>query len=150
MLVSEMRPCTSRFAHRAQPRTCRGATAVEFALVFPLFFMLFYGIVAYGFALTLKQSLTLAAEEGARAALQYAPSVDVRRANAEARATSVLSWLPAGSITVAANDGVGCAACVQVVTSYNYGNYPIVPSLSLFGIGVIIPDTLSATATVQL
>ncbi len=45
---------------------CRGAVAIEFALVFLLFFAVFYAIVAYGLAFTLKQSVTMAAEEGAR------------------------------------------------------------------------------------
>lgn len=36
---------------QAQPRAWqrqRGATAVEFALVFPLFFLIFYAIVTFG------------------------------------------------------------------------------------------------------
>lgn len=56
---------------QAQPRAWqrqRGATAVEFALVFPLFFLIFYAIVTFGLIFAVQQNLTLAATEGARAA----------------------------------------------------------------------------------
>ncbi|KLU20452.1 pilus assembly protein TadE, partial [Caballeronia mineralivorans PML1(12)] len=45
--------------------------AVEFAIVFPLFFLVFYAIVTYSMIFVAQQSLTLAASEGARAALRY-------------------------------------------------------------------------------
>lgn len=52
-------------------RGCLGAYAVEFAIVFPIFFLLFYGILSFGLIFTAQQSLALAAEDGARAALRY-------------------------------------------------------------------------------
>lgn len=149
--MSEPRPYRSSFARCGSlHRTCRGAAAVEFALIFLLFFSLFYAIVAYGLVLTLKQSLTLAAEEGARAAVQDAPDDATRRTRAEATASGLLSWLPAGGITVNATSAP-CAAspatCVTVVVNYDYAGHPIVPALPLLGIA--IPATLSANATVQ-
>jgi len=57
-----------------RPAACsreRGATAVEFALVFPLFFLILYAIVTFGLIFAVQQSLTLAATEGARSALNY-------------------------------------------------------------------------------
>ena len=56
---------------RGRPRRLRrdqtGAAAVEFVLVaIPLFFIL-YGLIAFGMMLALKQSVTNAAAEGARA-----------------------------------------------------------------------------------
>src|SRR5574340_1083198 len=99
--MSETGPCKSGVTRcGALRRTCRGAVAVEFALVFLIFFALFYAIVAYGFVLTLQQSLTLAAEEGASAALQDAPNEATRFARAEATAKSVLDWVPEAGITV--------------------------------------------------
>ena len=59
---------------QCQPRSWRrqhGATAVEFALVFPLFFLIMYAIVTYGLIFAVQQGLTLAATEGARTALNY-------------------------------------------------------------------------------
>jgi len=150
--VSEPAAWRLKFAHYGSwPRTCRGAVAVEFALVFVLFFSLFYAIVAYGLVLAIQQSLTLAAEEGARAAVKDAPSAAARVANADAMAKSVLGWLPVDAITVS-SAAAPCAAdpatpCVTVAVSYNYAGHPIVPALPL--LGVAIPATLSATATVQ-
>lgn len=54
-------------ARRAQA----GATAVEFALVFPVFFLLFYGLLTYGLIFLMRMGLQHAAEEGARAALIF-------------------------------------------------------------------------------
>ena len=53
----------------ARRRRSRGATAVEFAVVLPVLLVLMLGIVYYGVILAMQQVLTLAAEEGARAAL---------------------------------------------------------------------------------
>ncbi|MFW7346068.1 MAG: TadE/TadG family type IV pilus assembly protein [Pigmentiphaga sp.] len=49
----------------------RGAYATEFALIFPIFFLVFYGVLSFGLIFTTQQSLTLAVEEGARASLRY-------------------------------------------------------------------------------
>lgn len=53
----------------------RGATAMEFALVLPVFFLLFYGILTYGLIFLMRLGLQHAAEDGARAALRY-PGTD--------------------------------------------------------------------------
>lgn len=48
-----------------------GATAIEFALVLPIMFVLFYGALTYGLIFLMRMSLQHAAEDGARAALRY-------------------------------------------------------------------------------
>ncbi len=141
----------SRLSCRSRLHDCDGAAAVEFALVFLIFFTLFYGIVAYGLAFTIKQTLTMAAEEGARAAVQNAPNVATRLARANETASGLLSWLPAAGVTVN-TAAVACvvnpaSSCVTVTVSYKYAGYPIVTVLPLLGIA--IPATLSANATVQ-
>ncbi len=141
--------CAGRVSRR---HACRGAVAIEFALVFLLFFAVFYAIVAYGLAFTLKQSVTMAAEEGARAAVQDAPDEATRISRAKAMANNVMSWLPGGGITVDATSA-DCTAnvktrCITVTVNYDYAGHPLVPSLPLFGI--VIPANLGATATVQL
>src|SRR5882757_936386 len=51
-------------------RTCRrnrrGAAAVEFAIVAPVFFLLVFGMVEYGRMIMVQQVITNAAREGAR------------------------------------------------------------------------------------
>ena len=49
----------------------KGAAAIEFAIIFPIFFIVFYAVVTYGLIFAAQQTLTLAAAEGARAAVRY-------------------------------------------------------------------------------
>ena len=46
-----------------------GATAVEFALILPLFILLLFGIIEFGLVLYNKQIITNACREGARAGI---------------------------------------------------------------------------------
>ncbi len=48
----------------------QGAAAIEFAILFPIFFLIFYAIITYGLIFAAQQTLTLAAAEGARAAVR--------------------------------------------------------------------------------
>lgn len=52
-------------------RRQRGVYALEWAIIFPVFFMLLYGIISYGLTMLVRESMQHAAEEGARAALRY-------------------------------------------------------------------------------
>ncbi len=82
----------------------RGATAVEFAFVFTIFLLLFYGILTYGLIFTMRLSLQHAAEEGARAALRYptlpagtsssqALQITLRKTEAERIAATQTAWM---------------------------------------------------------
>ncbi len=62
----------------------RGATTVELAFVAPIFFVLVFGVVEFGRALMVKQSLTEAARAGARTA-SLATTLDTSRAEQAAR-----------------------------------------------------------------
>ena len=54
---------------RSFRRTRRGAAAVEFAVVAPVFFLLILGMIEFGRMLMVQQLITLAAREGARTAV---------------------------------------------------------------------------------
>jgi Flp pilus assembly protein TadG len=54
-----------RASRRRQARD-RGATAVEFALIFPLLMLIVFGTIDFGRALNAQITLTQAAREGAR------------------------------------------------------------------------------------
>ncbi|BAN27242.1 TadE/TadG family type IV pilus assembly protein [Caballeronia insecticola] len=150
-----------KHAHRTGQsgrRTQRGNMAIEFAIVFPLFFVVFYAIVTYSLIFVAQQSLTLAAEEGARAALRFqanATSIDdalARRADAAcAAANGLTNWL-AGlahcSAAPAPCDYDGTLRCIAVTLDYGYAARPLVPTLPLFGLA--LPDSLVARAMVQL
>ncbi|QGZ61698.1 TadE family protein [Paraburkholderia acidisoli] len=159
---------------RALPRTYlrrrrqRGNAAIEFALVFPVFFLILYAIVTYSMVFLVQQSLTAAAGEGARAALAYRSNTDPlaalndRASQACLRALAVVSWLPGAgsatggptSCTPAVNMApAGCTNnasmdCIQITLSYAYANKPLVPTLPLLDIA--IPPSLTGQATVQI
>lgn len=78
----------------ATARGQRGVYAIEFAMVFMLFFTVLYAIICYGLVFALRLGLQNAAEDGARAALRYQPSLNGRALQAKAVATSHSDWLP--------------------------------------------------------
>lgn len=129
----------------------RGAAVIEFAIVFMLFFMVLYGAIAYGVMFAVRHSLTLATAEGARAALQDVGDLTNRLEHAQLAASDAVSWLgaqaPAPQVASAS-----CTAteytCVTVSLSYDYASNPIIPPLP--GMGIVLPSTLAAHATVQL
>lgn len=143
---------------RARRRAQRGTLAIEFAIVFPLFFLVFYAIVTYSLIFVAQQSLTLAAEEGARAALRYqadATSVDDslarRGAFACQTAKGLSNWL-AGLAQCTATPAPcpydASMRCIGITLDYAYAQDPLVPPLPL--IGLALPDSLVARAMVQL
>jgi Flp pilus assembly protein TadG len=136
----------------------RGNMAIEFAIVFPLFFLIFYAIVTYSLIFVAQQSLTLAAEEGARAALRYqasaqtiSQSLAMRGAAACQTARNLSNWL-AGLATCNAVPAPctydATMQCLQVTLGYAYSQRPILPPLPLLNLA--LPDSLVARAMVQL
>src|SRR3546814_15231297 len=101
---------TQRFDHIACNRfqRQRGAYAVEFALVFPLFFLIVYATLTYGLIFTAQQSLNYAAESGPGAPLPWPPpSAPKGRPHAALPAAEDFS---AGSHTLAVGPrlAIGC------------------------------------------
>ncbi|EJL71686.1 TadE-like protein [Variovorax sp. CF313] len=84
---------TTRLRTRAHAQ--RGAYAVEFAMVFLIFFTLLYGIISYGMLFAFRLGLQNAAEDGARAALRYQPTLPARITQAQTAATVSSNWMPA-------------------------------------------------------
>uniref|UniRef100_UPI003F86D4C4 TadE family protein n=1 Tax=Cupriavidus ulmosensis TaxID=3065913 RepID=UPI003F86D4C4 len=136
-----------------------GAAALEFAIVLPILLTVVIGIVYFGIVLALQQALTLAAEEGARAALRYPSGAAANNAAAtqalrvSAASSTALASLPTSisSLISAANVAqvISCAnpsgsVCVKVTLSLSSSSIlPVVP-------GVPLPATLTGSATVQL
>ncbi|WP_240324498.1 TadE/TadG family type IV pilus assembly protein [Trinickia diaoshuihuensis] len=138
-------------------RRCSGTAAVEFALVFPLLFLVLYGIVTYSVLFVAEQNLTLAAEEGARAALNYqsaasiAAALAARGSNACTVAGQASGWL--GAYAQCASQVQNCSydnamSCMRITLTYDYANHPLVPTLPLLSLA--LPQTLSSAATVQI
>jgi Flp pilus assembly protein TadG len=80
-----------------------GASAVEFALILPLFLLLVLGMVDFGRAYNMQLALTEAAREGVR-------PIALREPGANAT-TATRAAIPAGSGIVASTVGVSAVTC---------------------------------------
>ena len=148
-----------------------GAALVEFSLVMVLLFTLLVGIIAFGLLLSLKQTITQSAAEGARAAIGAfgtPAAVDLAAAKAdavaraEARAREVMGWVEDDHPGAATYEAVihDCDAeitvdtaalpdCIHVSVTYDHtGSNRVVPALPL--IDALLPDSLQAEADVEL
>jgi len=142
----------------------RGVAAIEFGIVFLLFFAILWGILTYGFIFAAQQTLTLAAENGARAALRYQPSgspsgaIAARVAAAQQAGENSLQWLktfnanyyPANYVQVSQSPCTYNAnlICFTVQASYPYAQAPLFPPFP--GFGLVAPRKLTGTATMQM
>jgi Flp pilus assembly protein TadG len=151
-----------------------GAAAVEFALVFPILFMLMYGIVVYAYVFVVQQSLQYAAQEAAEAAVKVsnnAGNADALRAShARLTAARVLRWMPvnqqqrvigdsSGSAVRVEQQAPGCAWCppdshgFRVTLEFKL-NEPgwLFPVLNLPLVGAVppLPEVLRASAVVRI
>ncbi len=144
----------------------RGVVAIEFALVFlfgllPLLLLTLSGVLIFA----AKQSLTLAAAEGARAALHYGTPAE-RGVYACQAARHSMQWLLAysGESSSCAAAGIGAAIsvstpapcdstpavqCITVNTSFDYNAHPFVPGTATL-YQWLMDDAIRSSATVQL
>ena len=152
----------------------RGVAALEFSLVCMLFLLIFFGIASYGALLVVQQTLSRAAQEGARAMLQasIAPSPTATpSAMGCSAANASMVWLNQFRQTLGQGPVI-CAPTIQPctysavltcgtveVTYANYRNYPLIPELvplgawleTVFGPGSNwIPLNLTSRGTVQI
>jgi Flp pilus assembly protein TadG len=154
-------PSIRRFPSASRRRQ-RGIAAVEFAIVFPVFFTVFYGLVTFALIFLAQHSLTLAAAEGARSAIRYQPATQAialasRSTLACSTAAGLVQWLPGAG---ASTSSVSCVVtsppclydatliCMQVQMTYAYGQNPLVPLIP-FAVAVL-PANLYGVATVQI
>ncbi|MGF7134226.1 Flp pilus assembly protein TadG [Paraburkholderia sp. EB58] len=158
----------NRTAYQSAPRSLtrgrlprrlreRGTAAVEFAMIFPLYFMILYAIVTFSVIYVAQQNLTLAAEEGARAALNYQTATSTANALA-ARAAAACT--AASNMVTSLISSANCASswttcsydatmdCVKVTLTYNYASSPLVPNIPL--VNFALPASLVSSAMVQL
>jgi Flp pilus assembly protein TadG len=152
---------------RNQQQRQRGAAAIEFALLFVLFFAVFYALVSYGIAMMLRESFQHAAEEGARSAiavdsLAYASSAAFHAGVEPQVRTTVgnsLTWLPPAVKTqvLGVNNGnvqLGWSGntLTVTVTYTGYTSNPLMPILTFPVIGAVprLPANLTGRAVIAL
>jgi Flp pilus assembly protein TadG len=154
------------------PTHQRGAAGIEFALIFPLLFALFYAVVGYGLTMTLIESMTNAASEGSRVALAVdwqnacPPPTDstcIQAAVTDVVRDSVgeqLAWLPPtmktavlgadnGNVQVLIEEGSTLVVVLEHPDFANNGFVPVI-QLPLLGNVPAVPAVLTVEARVSL
>ena len=145
---------------RHLPRKQKGAVAIEFALVFSIFFAVFYGIVSYSIPLLLMQSFNEATAEAVRRSVALDPNTNNYPTALVALANSVLqqqlSWVPnAFNITYGnGNDAKAVYSAGVLTASVNYPTSKlnqVIPFLVLPGVGAVpsLPANLTATSSLK-
>lgn len=126
----------------------RGQSAVEFALILPIFLVIVFAIVDFSMALNAKLTVTNAAREGARVLVLGASCSDVTT-----HAQNVASHLhPSISVTINPSSCTGNPGDQMAVTvSYQYSTItPVGRFISLLGGGSINDAwTISDTSTMR-
>lgn len=146
---------TLRSRLRSRKSDDRGAAAVEFALVMPLLSLFLFGIITYGYILSLQQSVTQSAIEGARAAaISSSETTTAQKAN-KARAAINNNMNAYGmkcndnltcKITTAPCVGDTASTCATVQVSYDWRSNPRVPGLPILP----TPKTIDHKAVVEV
>ncbi|WP_152220853.1 TadE/TadG family type IV pilus assembly protein [Pseudomonas sp. SCB32] len=148
-------------------RMQRGAVAIEFAGVFILFFAVLYGLLGYCVPLLMLQSFNDAAAAGARIAVSVNPQTAdytaALRTAVDSAVNGRLSWMPAawrnGCYNGAYMDQPVTERVngrdftrIRVCVNYPYAASPIVPLLTLPGIGTVprLPAVLTGQASLLL
>ena len=136
----------------------KGAAAIEFALVFVIFFAVLYGVISYSLPLLLVQSFNNATAEAVRRSMAVDPTAANYGSLVEALAKSVLNekltWVPTavkGSLAPAATYNPTTKVLTASVSLPATALTSIMPVLKL---GVItvpdLPANLKAESSAQL
>jgi Flp pilus assembly protein TadG len=137
---------------RGALRGQRGAALVEFSIAATLFLTLIYGSISYGIMFWVKNSITHAAGEGARAGLRGTDPVAAAKTAAEATIDKTLptanaAWAKPITPTLGTCATDPTKTCVTVTVTYPYSAHPIVPALPFLP---LLPSQLRSTSVVQL
>ena len=117
----------------------RGAAAMEFALVVPLFCTMMFGILQYGVLMFVYTAMQDTAREASRKLATGATTASV--AASEAR-DALPHWIPAGSWTIVTTDAAAGATQVSTSISIAAANATVVDFVPM-------PETLSANAIMR-
>jgi Flp pilus assembly protein TadG len=147
-----------------RPHQC-GATAIEFAFVFPVLFLLVYGVIVYSYVYVLQQSITFAAQHSVDAAVAVSPVPDgdyQARLETRVRAVAVqsLNWLPAsqqasvtgvnGNLVQISYESLDGGQALRVGLAFN--TQGLFPTLVLPLVGAVppLPAQLRAQAVTRI
>ncbi|MCT8470191.1 TadE/TadG family type IV pilus assembly protein [Chromohalobacter canadensis] len=137
----------------------KGVAAIEFAIIFPVFFLVLYALIGYAFVFLIQSGLQNLASETARqvatiSTIQVEEDNDEREALLESRVTSLLedSWLSRFDVGLLESGQCPSApspTSTRVVVCMG-AVYPL-PTLNLFGLRVPgTPEVLTTHASIFL
>lgn len=153
-----------------RPSRQKGATALEFAILFPLLFALTHGAIIYSYVFVLHQALNFTAQEAAESAVDVQPGIAGYDAAVESviddTVDSLISWMPANirstidpDVDFCSGGGAGLecpadggdAVVVTVALSLN-PSIPIFARISLPFVGSFppLPEQIGGRAVVRL
>ena len=118
----------------------RGAAAVEFALIAPLFFILLFAIIDFGALLQNKITLTNAARVGARFGSLGTSKGPASQEKAREDAAHGLTSCPSPSASASYSGGSPNEITMTVSCTYT-----AITPLGHFLSGLVLPSSLSAT-----
>jgi len=171
-IATAREPLRSAAGHRCRQR---GIAAIEFAFVFTFLFLAIYGIATFGAVLYVQQTVSRAAEDGARALSQpsmmglsddalrrqrvqdaihesLAGSLVVPEASS-ADMASRLGWIKSHvnvNVVLTGAGGSAPATGAVVTVAYPYSANRLLPTLPLLDTSRWMPDTLTGQTTAVL
>lgn len=138
----------------------KGAVAIEFALVFLMFFAVFYGLLSYSLPMLMVQSFNQASSEAVRRCVALDPASGTYGTDVTnlARTTleQQLSWLPGTLAFQFATDATVTLSGTRLLTvTVHYSRNKLTSALPLLVLPVIgeiprLPATLVTQASLQL
>lgn len=138
------------FSPATHKRTQQGSAAIEFALVFPLLLLIFYGIICYSLILLHKQALTSISSEAARSTLAVTEASAIE--DEIQRTINAHPWI-AERITGCGQGGSFHTLMpdnqLQVCMQTSLPDNPPLPviNLGIFGLPSLPPDTTNMLKT---
>lgn len=122
----------------------RGAAAVEFAIVAPLFFLLVMGMIEYGRMVMVQQVITNASREGARRAVLDGATTAAVQTTVANYMTSANITSPTVTVTPNPPSGAASGSPITVTVSIPFSQVSWLPSPMYLG-----ATTLSATTVMR-
>ena len=141
------------------PTKQKGAAAIEFALVFVIFFAVLYGVVSYSLPLLLVQSFNNATAEAARRGMAVDPETKADYAGTVKKVTEEvleqkLGWVRKIVKTALEPDGGYDTSTREIYAKVNLNTNALKSIMPVLKLGVItvpdLPEYLTAESRIQV
>jgi len=141
------------------PRKQKGAAAIEFALVFMIFFAVLYGVVSYSLPLLLVQSFNNATAEAARRGMAVDPETKDDYASTvekviEEVLAQKLDWVPEAVERGLSLDGGYAPSTKQIFAKVTFDTNELNSIMPVLNLGVVtvpdLPKSLIAESRIQV